>query len=444
VLFALLLPCAPAWAANDDAGFQPKKKEEPKIQWNSLLSDTMTFLAVGHSFRWAKEFYTREATLNGPYFHGWGSAMGNLHGWGDGDEFLCNYVGHPMEGAVSGYIFSHNDPRYREEQFGKNRAYWRGKTRAFLFSAAYSLQFEIGPFSEASIGKIQAYWPQSGLVDWAVTPTVGLAWTLAEDSLDKYVAVPIEGRVRNPALRALIRGWLNPSRSFANLMTLKYPWHRDTRPGVRVYDPIRNGSFTQSQVAQSPPEDPSDRYGRKRAPFTFNVPFEFTSFGRLRCVGGGATAQIPLRSSWDVVINLSGCKLIGLPQYHAGDSLTYMLGARWSPKTSSRATPHVRMMVGGHKIYEERLYPDRMAALLAQNAKGTYYRNVYLDYTRSWEMNGLALSVGAGVDVGINRALGLRLASVEYLRSWLDRLNGSAFNNGVRVSTGLIVNVGSW
>jgi hypothetical protein len=37
--------------------------------------------------------------------------------------------------------------------------------------------------------------------------------------------------------------------------------------------------------------------------------------------------------------------------------------------------------------------------------------------------------------------IGLRLASVEYLRSRLGNANGQAFNQGLRVSAGLLMNV---
>jgi hypothetical protein len=422
----------------------PKQSEEGGIRWRPLMGNTLTFLTVSHGFRWAKEQYTREATLHGPFLEGVGSAIGNLHGWGDGDEFLTNYVGHPMEGAVSGFIFSHNDPKYREEEFGKNRAYWRGKTRAFVFSALYSVAFEIGPYSEATLGKIQAYWPQQGFVDWAVSPTIGLAWTLAEDSLDKYVIKPFEGKVHNPALRAMVRGGLNPSRSFANLMMFKLPWHRDSRDGITTYDAEAEKSLSRFQSVMDVPTDSSDTYGRKRANFAFNIPFEVTRFGKASCIGGGTTAQFPLTDSIDVIIDLSGCKLMGLPENYSGDSTTYMIGARWSPKSAGRAVPHASFLVGGHKIYEEKINPELQKELLAEGVKGTYYHNVYLDYTQNWHENGFTLSMGAGVDIGINRALGLRLVSLDYLRSWLRPMNGVDYQQGLRFSTGLIVNMGSW
>jgi hypothetical protein len=432
-------------ADDDDSpmAVTPPQKDEGGIRWKPLIGNTLTFLTVSHAFRWAKEEYTREATLQGPYFKGVASAVGSLHGWGDGDEFLTNYVGHPMQGAVTGYIFAHNDPKYREVEFGRNREYWRGKTRAFVFSALYGVAFEIGPYSEATVGKVQASWPQQGLVDWAVSPTIGLAWTLAEDSLDQYIVKPFEGKFQNPALRALVRGWLNPSRSFANLMMFKYPWHRDTRAGVTTHYVKLDDSQMSRNVIQVPLE-PSDPYGRKRASFSFDIPVEVTWFDKLACVGAGTTAQLPLNDSLDAVIHLSGCKLIGLPQNYSGDSLTYMVGARWSPKNARVAVPHVRVMVGGHKVYEEKLLPDVKADLLARGVKGTYYHDVYLDYTPNWHTNGFALSIGAGIDIGINRALGFRLASVDYLHSWISPLNGSNFNEGIRLSTGLIVNMGSW
>ena len=440
LLFLMTVPCS----ADDPIILDPKERDKTKVQWASLFKHSMTFLAVEHSFRWAKEYYTREATLQGPFIRGYGDALANLHGWSDGDEFLCNYIGHAMQGAVSGYIFSANDPRYNREEIGRNRDYWQGKMRAFAFSALYGLQFEIGPLSEATIGKIQAYWPQQGLVDWAITPSVGLMWTLAEDTLDKYVVKPIEGKVSNKAVRILLRSWLNPARSFANMMAIKVPWHRDSRPGVWAYNPRSQSDSALLSNRRRWQPDPTDTFGRKNALFSFNVPFEFTSFDRLTCVGGGTSVHLPINRSLDTVVHLSGCKLLGLPENVSGDSLTYMAGVRWSPKTASRLIPHARIMIGGHKVYEEKLFPDKKAALLAQGEKGTYYRNVYQDYTQSWHTHGLAVSVGGGVDLGINRIFGLRLASVEYLRSWLGNLNGQTFNQGLRISAGLHMNVGGW
>ncbi len=110
----------------------------------------------------------------GSFFGGYANAVGNLHAWADGDPFIVNYVGHPIPGAVCGFIWIHNDPRYRTAEIGRNRHYWTGRLRAMAFAWAYSEQFEIGPISAASIGHVQAYFPQQGFVDHVITPTVGM------------------------------------------------------------------------------------------------------------------------------------------------------------------------------------------------------------------------------------------------------------------------------
>jgi len=78
-----------------------------------------------------------------------------------------------MQGAVSGNIWTHNDTAYGDIQFGQNRRHWKGKLRGAAYSYIYSVLFEIGSISEASIGNIQAKYPQYSsttsllrLLDW--------------------------------------------------------------------------------------------------------------------------------------------------------------------------------------------------------------------------------------------------------------------------------------
>src|SRR5678815_479600 len=70
--------------------------------------------------------------------------------WGDTDAGWVNYLGHPIHGAAAGYIWLDHDPSAPRE-FSLTRHYWTSRWRAMAFSAAYSLQFEIGPLSEASM-----------------------------------------------------------------------------------------------------------------------------------------------------------------------------------------------------------------------------------------------------------------------------------------------------
>ena len=90
-----------------------------------------------------------------------------MHGWSDGDGYYENYLGHPVQGSVSAYIWIHNDVKYRNVEFGKNPDYWKSRLRAYAYAWAFSEQFEIGLLSEASIGQIQRYCCQYGFVDHA-------------------------------------------------------------------------------------------------------------------------------------------------------------------------------------------------------------------------------------------------------------------------------------
>src|SRR5438093_12253647 len=97
--------------------------------------------------------------------------------------------------------------------------------KAMIFSAIGSTLFEIGPVSEASIGNV-GYFKESGLVDFFVTPTVGVVFVIGQDLLDNYVVKKLERKINNKILSATIRAVLNPSRSLANAVAFKKPWYR--------------------------------------------------------------------------------------------------------------------------------------------------------------------------------------------------------------------------
>ena len=161
-------------------------------------------------------------------------------GWRDGDPFLVNYIGHPMQGAVSGYILIQNDPRGQRQHFGDGALYWRSRLKAAGWNLLYSTQFEIGPLSECSIGNVglkpdhTSRHPQA-YVDLVVTPVIGTAWLIGEDALDRYLVRPLETRIDSHVGRMFVRSFFNPARSFANVMRGRWFWHRDDRPGVSHY-----------------------------------------------------------------------------------------------------------------------------------------------------------------------------------------------------------------
>ena len=55
----------------------------------------------------------------------------------------------------------------------------------------------------------------------------------------------------------------------------------------------------------------------------------------------------------------------------------------------------------------------------------------------------LVFLAGTGVDIRLNPAFALRLASVEYARSWAPSVSRS-YNQGLQLSTGMILRMGTW
>ena len=202
--------------------------------WDGAIRQSLLFTGVMHGFRLATEPGTR-AELRGPFFKDYFRSVRNLRGWGDGDPFLVNYIGHPMQGAVSGYIQIHNDPKGIKQEFGMRKSYWQSRLKAMGWATLVSTQFELSLISEASLGNVglkpteKSQHPM-GWVDLVTTPTAGTGWLVMEDLLDRFIVRRVENKFSNRAPRALVRSFLNPTRSFANLMRFKYPWRRDGRP----------------------------------------------------------------------------------------------------------------------------------------------------------------------------------------------------------------------
>jgi hypothetical protein len=128
----------------------------------------------------------------------------------------------------------------------------------------------------------------------------------------------------------------------------------------------------------------------------------------------------------------------------SGDSLTFTFGPQWIVHTAGRWSPHAHFRIGGQKITEEQVDPELKKWVLSglpPGAKTSKYRD---SYTWHLETTGFSLSVGGGLDVGLNRALAVRVANLDYTRSWLGTLNGTNFDHGLRFSAGLVLRVGTW
>jgi hypothetical protein len=216
-----------------DAGLLEPVRPRSGIRWGNVAAQSLLFLGIEHGFRLLdpKQPYTR-AALKGPFFKDWFDTVKDLKGWSDSDDFIINYVGHPVQGAVSGRILVQNDPHSLYAEPGYNRAYGGSCLKAFGFAFLYSLQFELGPISEASIGNSKGtpFYPHpTSYVDLVVTPTVGTGWMVGEDLADHHLIATLERKISSRTLTLLIRSLSNPSRTMANALRFKWPWYRDDR-----------------------------------------------------------------------------------------------------------------------------------------------------------------------------------------------------------------------
>jgi hypothetical protein len=194
----------------------------------AVVGDSMKLLLIEHAFRITFQPKTREA-LAGNFWEDYRKSVRVPPQWPDTDDWWVNYIGHPIHGAAAGYIWLDHEPGAPAE-FNLTRKYWASRGRATAWSAAYSLQFEIGPLSEASIGNVGMNPKTTGWVDHVITPLGAFGLMVAEDAVDRYFVKWIEERVQNGTMRGVFRVALNPGRALSNSATGRMPWHREDRP----------------------------------------------------------------------------------------------------------------------------------------------------------------------------------------------------------------------
>lgn len=298
---------------------QPTTTGQEPYHWKGLLLQSFAFLMLEHGPRvLTADAADRHLLLNKPFWSDYWASLGqfNMRRWNDGDSFAVNYVGHPLQGAISGYIEVQNDPRGRALEFSRDRRYWDSRYRAFLWSVAYSTQFEIGPISETSIfnqggytyplgcdGKGAAcekhakYTNNTGWVDFIITPVVGSLLLVGEDAVDRYISDPLMHEHPYGFGYKVLRSSLNPSRSLANMLRGRYPWYRDYEHPTEYESPVV-GRFERALDAE--PRETVDLH-----PFYSALSLRTNYAGCVGCRrttdGGGVEAGIRVRRYVDVI-----------------------------------------------------------------------------------------------------------------------------------------------
>ena len=232
VLSCVLLLPAPALAQTviDPAAVTkpPAVNEQQGPTWRGALADSLKLLMIEHGWRIAAQEETREQ-LRGPFLRDYVRSVKIPRTWEDSDSTLVNYIGHPIHGAAAGFIWLDHEDGSHDPALGFTMKYWASRGRATAWAALYSLQFEFGPMSEASIGNVGMRPGTTGWVDHVVTPVGALGFMVAEDTLDRYWILLVERWTANRVARAVIRVLFNPSRALSNLSQGRAPWFRATR-----------------------------------------------------------------------------------------------------------------------------------------------------------------------------------------------------------------------
>jgi len=435
-------------------------KEDTRVHWAPAFWESLYYTGIMHAFNLSMQPGTRD-TLNGHWLQHWTSSVSELRGWSDGDMFMAPYVGHPIEGSVFGYVFRQNDPKYRTVQFGDGRDYYISLLRSMAYSAVWHTQWKVGPISEASLGNVMLH-ASPGFITLVDTPTLGAVTMLAEDAADRYVIMGLENRTSNRMVIILARSFLNPGRTMGNLLAFKCPWVRDTRLGL-----FGENYEIRKELVQEYREAGGEKpfVFVKRAPLNSGVefrkeypkaaPIELEAFsyyesflGGGSCLGGGGQGAARESPQWQFIAEINGCQVMHIPGGNqSGDSLFYGVGQRWTPRAAEKISPYAQILIGGRKVTHEidngALRDELMKEWNDGNGTLPHYPTRF-DWSVEKQANGFAVAAGSGVDWVVTRAFAWRVVNVEYTHTWISDVDMIRAQDGIKVTTGAVLRMGTW
>lgn len=233
-----------------DVPSAPVPSEDQSFHWRRALTESFTFLVIEQAYVVHTDFNWVVSENGIPFNHYWRDYKQSLTtwwhaGWSAGEDPLYNYVGHPIQGALTSYIQIQNDPKSEKLEFANTKTYWKSRLKATLWNAVYSTQWSIGPLSEMTVEKYGSkdrppwnangsfpcntktcYWGV-GKVNLVMTPVGGFGWLLAEEAMDKKITEElVESHTQNRLLINTVRSALNPIHGGANILHGNRPWYR--------------------------------------------------------------------------------------------------------------------------------------------------------------------------------------------------------------------------
>jgi hypothetical protein len=272
----------------------PEPTSHKGFHWGRALTESATFLVIEQAYVVHTDFSWVISENGIPFNHYWRDYMQSLSewthsGWNDGDPNWFGYVGHPIQGALTGFIQIQNDPRSETLEFSRTKAYWWSRLKAGLWNAAYSTQWNLGPVSEVTVEKYgtkdrppwnyNGSFPCShhcltgvGQIDIVMTPLGGTGWLIGEDFLDSKIVRRLEYRTQNRLLIDTVRVALNPIRGGANVLHGKPLWYRASRDSEGM--PLASNQKTAIDRRDGP---------KTKVPDHGDVFFGYTHVGTAHC-----------------------------------------------------------------------------------------------------------------------------------------------------------------
>src|SRR5580693_3451345 len=208
---------------SDSAGttIAPEPAKQEGFHWGRALTESFTFLIIEQAYVVHTDFNWVVSENGIPFNHYWRDYNQSLTtwwhaGWSAGENPLYNYVGHPIQGALTSYIQIQNDPKSAPLEFANTKANWKSRLKATPWNANGSYPCDTKT----------CYWGV-GKVNLVMTPVGGFGWMLAEEAMDKKITEQlVESHTQNRLLIDAVRSSLNPIRGGANILHGKRPWYR--------------------------------------------------------------------------------------------------------------------------------------------------------------------------------------------------------------------------
>ena len=101
--------------------------------------------------------------------------------------------------------------------------------------------------------------------------------------------------------------------------------------------------------------------------------------------------------------------------------------------------------------YRNRDDAERLRAKVAKLGIEARVQHVAIDadelhriYARQTDVNGAAVAIGGGLQWKLTRALAVKVADFQYLRSWAPPVESADRSSSYRFSTGVVLRMGTW